>query len=451
MSLYSRILLANLLSVTLVISTAVVVGIGFGGGVVAKRWNEMARDNLVFQRHLLTTFILTDQARDLDAYLEQLPTNGTVRAYRLSWPPNERDLAHIAPADRDRILDFANAGGATLEDDPQAPLLLDVPSVAGNGKLVLLTQPLPLEELFKSPMRLAVRVAIAIATVLIVTWLAARHIALPIRYLQERVAGFSPTEDEFVLPEHLSKRPDEVGQLARAFAGMVGRVQDLTLARERLLLDVAHELRSPLTRQMIAVELLRSDSGNLDALVQLEREAERMDALLSDLMQISRAETGGALAEFGPVALHELLEDVLHDVRLEAQLRPCDLKLRAVAPCSVSGCYELLRRAVENVVRNAVRHTAENSSIEITLLSAAEDSVVIRVRDHGPGVADEDLARIFEPFFRTEPARDRATGGSGLGLSITERALHVHGGEALAENACDGGLVITLRLPAASG
>ena len=250
----------------------------------------------------------------------------------------------------------------------------------------------------------------------------------------------------------LIKRRDEIGYLGRDFNLMAGRIESLVEAQRRLLRDISHELRSPLARLRVALELVRRRAApelsvGLD---RIERESESINEMIGQLLALSRVESGADRLRNVPVDLCALVKDVADDADFEARSRNRSVRVTTSDACTTSGVPELLRSAIENVVRNAVHYTAEATEVEITLRCEdveAERYVLISVRDHGAGVPEEAINEIFRPFYRVEDARDRQTGGTGLGLAIAARAVRLHGGSITAANAPDGGLIVELRLP----
>jgi len=244
-------------------------------------------------------------------------------------------------------------------------------------------------------------------------------------------------------------RSAEILALASEFDQMTARLRDLVEGQRRLIRDVSHEMRSPLSRLRVALELGRAQVGG-DAAVQLdriEREAERLEEMIAQAIQLSRMETAPP-SKVENVALDLLIADVAGDAAFEAQARPCALHIAQTAPIAVRAEPDLLTSAIENVVRNAVKYTAPESTVSIRL-DQIEAQARLRVRDCGPGVAETDCARIFEPYFRTDAARQRSSGGSGLGLAIAKRAVERQGGRIHASNASGGGLEVEILLPLA--
>jgi two-component system sensor histidine kinase CpxA len=228
---------------------------------------------------------------------------------------------------------------------------------------------------------------------------------------------------------------------------MAERLRALLASHRELLRDVSHELRSPLARLQIALGLARRPNADLEQeFDRIELETARLDELIGEILSLSRLDDPARTLVAEPVNLEELLETLVENARIEADLRSIQLQLNALPGLSVEGDRELLFRAVENVLRNAVRFSPNGTLVEVTAERAA-DQAVIRIRDHGPGVPQEALARIFEPFFCVAQARDRESGGYGIGLAITARVAALHGGSVRAANAAPSGLALEITLP----
>jgi two-component system sensor histidine kinase CpxA len=268
----------------------------------------------------------------------------------------------------------------------------------------------------------------------------AGYVTLRLRRLEAAIRSFGAGKLEIRLP---SNSRDPIRRLSQAFNQMASQVETLVDAHKRLCIDVSHELRSPLTRLRLAIGLARS--GTHGALEQIELEAVRLNELVDQLLDVARAEVDPTAFRREMIDMESLLTEVVDDYTIEANERGCELDLRFDQPGSVLGDPELLRRAVENPLRNAIRHSPAGSPVEIACDGNA-DLAVISIRDLGPGVPDSDLHEIFKPFYRVEADRDRDTGGSGLGLAIVERAVGLHRGSVRAKNFTPG-LKIEIRLP----
>jgi len=247
---------------------------------------------------------------------------------------------------------------------------------------------------------------------------------------------------------------DEFQGLVHDFNHMAERLESLVAAQRLLLRDVSHELRSPLSRLSVALELAREDAGPaLEAhLARIEREGGKLNQLVGELLALSSMESLDSGSAFQAVSLNRLCEQVLPDAEYEAQLRPCTVVLEQEAECTVLGDWNLLYRAVENVVRNAIRYTAPGTQVTLRLRRTSVESkqlVVLEVLDQGPGIPAGEAEHIFRPFYRLDHARSAATGGFGVGLAITERAIRLHGGGVRATGPAEGGACIEMTLPAA--
>jgi len=237
---------------------------------------------------------------------------------------------------------------------------------------------------------------------------------------------------------------DSIGRLARAFNQMAERIELLVASHQRLCIDMAHELRSPLTRLFMAIPAARKGApGSLD---RIEMEAGRMKDLVDELIEVARAETDPTALQLDPVDLRSLLTEVADNGAMEALDRGCEIQLKlGSAKSKVMGDVDLLRRAIENILRNAVQHTPKGTRIE---LSCADDGdfATVKVRDWGSGVPIAELAELFRPFYRADPSSGGNTGGAGLGLAIAQRAITLNRGTVWAENSYPG-LSVVIRLP----
>lgn len=245
----------------------------------------------------------------------------------------------------------------------------------------------------------------------------------------------------------MRRRHDELTEVARDFDSMAERLEALVSAREQLLHDVSHELRSPLARLQLAIGLARQNPGNVESSLQrIEHESERLDKMIGELLALSRAENHDIADDDEYFDLHELVKMVVNDARFEAQVPGVEIQLQ-VAPSveyTVKGTAELMRRAIDNIVRNALRFSAQGQQV-VVALSQSDKSYLVQVTDEGPGVEESKLSSIFDPFVRVKSAMSGK--GYGLGLAITRKVILAHGGQVDARNAEQGGLVITLRIP----
>ena len=287
-----------------------------------------------------------------------------------------------------------------------------------------------------------------------VCYLLARYLTGPVVKLREATRRFAGGELAVRIGPGTGKWKDELSELANDFDLMAERISSLMIQQRRLIRDISHELRSPLTRLTIAVELLRRKSSPeaTPALDRIEKEAVLLNEMIGQTLAISKLESYAEGVKMAPLDLARLLEEIREDADFEASARRRKVELREIAPCSLWGSEEWLRSAVENVVRNALRYTEENTTVDIRVRQVVQDSIPqaeISVRDHGPGVPEYHVPYLFQPFYRISDARERQTGGTGIGLAIAERVVRLHHGSIAASNAPDGGLIVTIKLPLA--
>jgi signal transduction histidine kinase len=295
-------------------------------------------------------------------------------------------------------------------------------------------------------------VAVLLVAGIFCFWLA-RHITRPIEKLRVVTHEIAHGRLGARVGENVTARRDELAELGEDFNRMAQRIDTLVTNQRQLLADVSHELRSPLARLNVALGLARKratpeTSEHLD---RMERETNRLNKLIGQLLTLARMNSGADFERNRVLDLGALVQEIAADGDYEARARNAVVKFNATSGCAVKGDPETLRGAIENVVRNAVRHTAEGSSVEIAVdheNPSTQSSVTVRVRDHGPGVPEEEIGKLFLPFHRVTNGSIQSAGGSGLGLAIAERAVRLHGGQVKAANAPDGGLIVTIELPA---
>ena len=295
---------------------------------------------------------------------------------------------------------------------------------------------------------------IAIVSSGLVCYLLARFLTSPITRLRKATQKLASGDLSARAGGRSSRGQDEVSQLVRDFDQMAEQIEKLVSAQSRLLKDISHELRSPLARLGVALELARQRTGS-DAQGVLDRislESDRMNDLIGNLTTIARLDSGAGSLRKVEVRLEEMVEEVARDADFEAQARNCRVECEVMDELPVLGDPALLHSAVENVVRNATRYCSDATTVKVRAERSAPGSApeaVIQVSDLGPGVPEAELDKIFRPFYRIDDARGRSTGGVGLGLAITEQAVRLHGGSVKASNPAEGGLLVEIRIPLA--
>src|SRR5215472_3736612 len=399
----------------------------------------------------------TDGSAALKEHFEQMHKARFVNSYLLDEHGNEV-LGQRPPQQAVRLA--LTAGKDTLPFLPPYPgndrfAAQRVIARSGHEYIFFLIAPgVPIRSLITV---LGIKALLGLAAVLAIAgsfcfWLA-RHITAPVVRLGDVATQIADGHLTARTPEFLRKRRDEIGLLGKHFDRMAERIESLVAGQQRLLSTVSHELRSPLTRLSLAAGLLRQcpPEETAEYLDRIELETEQLDKLIAQLLTLSRIESGtdGGQAK-EKIDLANLVQEIAVDGNFEAQARSCMVCVGLLDSCVTIGSLDQIRRAIENVVRNAIRYTKAHSQVEIIMrrqgtLPAA--NAVIQVRDYGPGVPDSDLAKIFLPFYRVTSTDGPATKGTGLGLAITERIVRMHGGTARAENAAGGGLLVELTLP----
>lgn len=296
------------------------------------------------------------------------------------------------------------------------------------------------------------RLIAAIMATSLVCLLLARYLTTPIRKLQSAVSRFAKGDLSVRVSPGLGKRQDELADLGRDFDAMATQIESLMKTRERLYRDIAHELRSPLTRLNVAIELTRKHCGEAAArsIDRMAAESGKLSQLIGQLLTLSRLESAKHVMQIRSVSLEHMIERIAKDASFEGQDRNCQVRFQCEGPCTLNADGNLLRSAIENIVRNALRFTADGTTVEISQKIDHWERgtmAIILVRDCGPGVPIQTLPDLFQPFFRLAGSHDRSKGGAGLGLAIAYHAVKIHKGRITARNASQGGLVIEIALP----
>jgi two-component system, OmpR family, sensor histidine kinase CpxA len=389
----------------------------------------------------------------LARYLDQVRQSEHVRAYLLNENDEElsgRRLPEWAK-DGERWRPHPTRGGFLGWMMAARPQRQSIASTSGH-RYTLVVLPPP-HGLFGDPGIHGLGTFIAILSSGLVCYLLARYLTSPVvrlRAATQKLAAGDLTARAGVPPPG---RHDELAELVRDFDTMADRLEKSVNAQARLMNDISHELRSPLARLNVALGLSRQRSGPeaQSSLERIELEANRLNELIGRLLTIARLESGDQALQKVPTRLQELIREIAQDAEFEAQSRKCHVNITKVDDCMVMGDPSLLRSAIENVVRNAIQYTREGTDVQIHLecrQGTTGTEAIIKISDSGPGVPDEALDKLFRPFYRIDDARGRQTGGVGLGLAITERAVRLHGGTIKASNRSEGGLIIEIRLPA---
>jgi two-component system sensor histidine kinase CpxA len=409
------------------------------------------------------------QAKQISGYGQRL-----IQAYEEGGPAAVSELAErLERKDRVRIFLFRGTRGP-LSGRAAPPESMRIATLAARtgspqlrpGKRGLIVT-LPLEDDFVvmaelprpsrvsrllDPHNLVLRLLVTFIVAGVVCYILARSLTSPIRKLREATQQFAQGKLDTRVGPDLGAPGGEISDLACDFNDMAGRIEKLVESQHRLIRDISHELRSPLARLNVALGLARRSAGedSRDSLDRIEQEAERLNDLIGELLSLSRMEEGERTLSRESVDLESLVKEIVKDADFEARNRARAVDLVSSEQIRTNGSREILRRAIENVVRNAVRYTREDTQVKITLQRRRDgesDSALLIVRDQGPGVPEGELPHLFRPFYRVANARERQTGGVGVGLAIAHRAVSLHGGTVTASNAHGGGLLVEITLP----
>lgn len=398
-------------------------------------------------------YVFDDQGRELTG--QTVPSEVVELSRRLPEPGTEvwrhsEDSTYIAA----RISTIEGKSYILVSAMPGSPPGRSGPP-SGRGGPPMPMIPGPLGFLLDKPQSLLLILGAVVLTSGVVCYALARHLTNPLSRLRTSARQIAEGDLTVRVGTAVRNRHDEMGDLGRDFDFMAERIESLVSAQRRLLQDMSHELRSPLARLHVALGLARqqTDPRADAALDRIEREAERLGELIGALLTLVRLEGGQMVNGKTTVDLAALVQSIAADADFEARSASRQVCVLRCDGCLMIGVPELLHRAIENVVRNAIRYTGENTKVDITLAVGPGDGksmAVVRVRDRGPGVPDEAIEDIFRPFYRVDDVRNRRTGGVGLGLAIAQQAVRVHGGTISAANVPDGGFVVELRFPLAS-
>jgi signal transduction histidine kinase len=285
-----------------------------------------------------------------------------------------------------------------------------------------------------------IRISVIILIAALFCYALTRYLVKPIIKLRNTTKDFA---DGDLQARAGVKRRDEIGQLARDFDEMAERIESLITSQTRLTRDISHELRSPLARMNVALELAKNTPNNETFLNRIETESNRLNEMISNILTLSKLESKSETIDKREVNLAKLFENVVADAKFEAEAKGKAVEILQKDDCKIIGNERLLRSAVENVLRNALRYTKDK--VEVSL-QTKQNKAFITIKDYGDGIPEAELKEIFQPFYRVSESRTRKSGGIGLGLAIAEQAVHAHKGEISARNT-ENGLIVEIILP----
>jgi len=296
------------------------------------------------------------------------------------------------------------------------------------------------------------KLSIPIMVSMLLAWLLARTLSKPILAIKQAATAIGNGQLDARV-ENANKRNDELGSLSKSFNTMAEKLSQNLTANQRLLADVSHELRSPMTRLQLAVGLAQQtkDKPDLQAkhLARCELEVTRLDKMIDDVLSLSRLENSFQKINLQAVVLDSLLTDICHDCQYLADEKHILVSMKNFSQVKLLADQNLLNSALSNVIINAIKYSPDSSEVVISMqhVIQSQESVSIIIADSGTGVPSDALAQLFQPFYRVDEARDRKSGGTGLGLAIAKQAVLAHNGNITAKNNNNGGLTVTITLP----
>jgi signal transduction histidine kinase len=444
MKLFIKIFLWFLAAIALMVGVIIFVTRNFQTQPMVSRFERSTRNQLIVYSGTATQIVNVEGEAGLRTFLERLKDLEPPRPVSLIAPDGSAWFG--APVEGPGISDLIErtmaSDGVETYFSAEERSLGAAPVNFPDGRKYLLVfqwerQPPP--ALFWGSTPSYVRLAGLLLTSILLCYLLALYLTSPIRKLREATNKLASGELSTRVASRIGNRRDELSDLARDFDGMAERIESLITSQQRLTRDISHELRSPLARMNVALEIAKQRSGkeNLPLLERIEGESNRLNEMISRLLTLAKLESGAEDVERRRVDLAEIVRDVAADADFEAQAKGKFVEVSTADSCAVLGSETLLRSAIENVLRNAVRYTADRTVVDVAL-TTRNGSAVLCVQDHGGGVPEEELPNIFRPFYRIGEARERTTGGTGLGLAIAERAVKAHKGTISAKNTGDG-------------
>lgn len=450
MSLFLKIFLWFWLAIALIVGALMVVNWSTQTEPLVQQWQVFVGEAVNANSRTAKQIYENEGRKGLDEYLSRILTPERINGVGF-FNANLEQIAgsEVSPQAKELLTTALNSDDVEFNRLPEQ--ILAAKKVQGKDGLTYVfvlqlkrpTQTSLLTELKNRTLQILA----AILTAGLVCYGLARYLTSPIGKLRKATQKFAEGDLKTRVASEIGNRRDELAKLAQDFDEMAERIENLLDSQKRLTQDISHELRSPLARLNVALELAKqkSENGTSTLLQRIETESNRLNEMIGQLLMLSKLESGVQDFNRQKINLTKLVESIAADAIFEAQAKDKSVKLLEKQDLRVFGNENLLRSAVENVLRNAVRYTKTGTSVEISLTDGNGDAKIV-VKDYGEGVPEKELKNLFRPFYRVGEARERKTGGIGLGLAIAERAVHAHKGMIQAQNTKDG-LKIEIKLP----
>jgi two-component system sensor histidine kinase CpxA len=444
-SLYTKIFLWFCLTIVVTTSLVLLVAGLTGSQPFGKRWMAMTQD---LYAHSAVDFYTTGGAPALARYLAAIDSNSGIEGHLIDARGVDV-LGTPFPEHAEGVYRRVKSNGLSAGHLGRFWTAASAVS-AGGTRYIFVMEAHPLRGFLDGTFLFSIAPRLLGGALLVALFclLLARHITRPILLLEEAATSMAGGDLSVRTLPALRGRTDELASMAAAFDGMAERIDMLLRTQRQMLADISHELRSPLTRIGVSLELLRR--GETDVLEPMQADLDRLNIMIGQVLELTRFELQETSIASREVDLKGLLEDVVESANYEGRSTAKTVHLTAPAGlCKVMGEAAALRSCVENIVRNALQHSPPGGLIEIMLQQAASAQITLRVDDSGPGVPEDSLGKLFTPFFRVPGSSESHPHGSGLGLSISARVVARHGGTIAAANRSPHGLSVILTLPSA--
>jgi signal transduction histidine kinase len=455
MNLFVKIFLWFLAALALMVGAMLFLNWTVQTEPVVSRWRVSVRNQTIIYAETATQVHSTQGEAGLNEFLGRIRRPETIGEVDLIGENGKAYLSEGVNADsyRELVSKALASDTVEIENYPETALSARQLTLADGNRYVLIVRwerPRMTPFFGESPLRYF-RYGALLLTALLLCWALARYLSSPIGKLRKATQRLANGDLAARVADNIGNRRDEISALAQDFDVMAERIESLILSQKRLSRDVSHELRSPLARMNVALEIAKKKVNEETApvLERIEGESHRLNEMISRLLTLSRLETGERDFDKRELNLKSLVEQVAADADFEATAKNRSVNVAKADDCRIIGSEELVQSAVENVLRNAVRYTREGTVVDVSL-SANNGKAVVSITDHGGGVPLDELDNLFRPFYRVGEARDRGSGGTGLGLAIAEQAIKVHNGTITARNE-DDGLVVEIVLNCVAG
>ena len=453
MSLFLKIFLWFWLAIALLIGVFSFVSWTTQNEPIARQWRILLADSFNIQVQTAGQIYQNEGQKGLDEYLMRLRSSDRVAAIAFYDQNRQKISGDELPANGLKLYEQAIQSD-TVEFDrlPDETFAAKKIKLNNSADFVMIIQLKRLQpNIAPDPNTLILRILAVILTGGLVCYGLARYLTSPVGKLRAATKKIAGGELQTRVGEKAGKGRDEFSLLAKDFDEMAERIESLVTSEKRLTQDISHELRSPLARLNVALEIAKNKSNDetKPMLARIEKESNRLNEMIAQLLTLSKLESGAQELEKTSVNLKKLIEEIVSDADFEAQAKGKVVKISAIEDSRFMGSENLLRSAVENVLRNAVRYTNDQTTVEVSLKNQ-NGSAVIDIKDYGSGVPEDELENLFRPFYRIGEARERKSGGVGLGLAIAQRAVFAHRGTITARNT-DNGLLVEIKLPVNGG